>query len=190
MGYALKDIAKRFAIAKKYLWHFTLYRVLKDNNRSRLRKNICDIFLITSRLLLELQIKDANEQRTICLLRGCLHEKTRTGASFIPRWPFCFVSCLHYDWVISYLVIWRTLKHVRFKIANITHALPVPVYQQTDFTPDRVVVSHLHETVASDSRRHDILWWYHVNKFRAMGGNRSELTPERKSSRCHVNTPW
>ena len=71
--------------------------------------------------------------------------------------------------------------HVRFKMANITHALPVPVYRQTDFTPKRVVVSRLHDTVArfrtgvkfsprynnrGDSRRHDILWWYHVNKCR------------------------
>ena len=38
--------------------------------------------------------------------------------------------------------------HVWFKIANITHALPVPVYRQTDFTPKRVVVSRLHDTVA------------------------------------------
>jgi len=30
--------------------------------------------------------------------------------------------------------------HVRFKITNITHALPVPVYRQTDFTPKRVVL--------------------------------------------------
>ena len=37
-----------------------------------------------------------------------------------------------------------------------------------------------------DSRRHNILWWYHVNKCRAMRGNRSELTPARKSPRCHV----
>ena len=63
------------------------------------------------------------------------------------------------------------------------HALPVPVYRQTDFIPKRVVVLCLHDTVAksrtrvksrpgattevnsrrSDSRRHDILWWYHVN---------------------------
>ena len=28
--------------------------------------------------------------------------------------------------------------HVRFKIANITNVLPVPVYRQTDFTPKRV----------------------------------------------------
>ena len=40
-----------------------------------------------------------------------------------------------------------------------------------------------------DSRRRDILWWYHVNKYRAMRGNRSELAPGRKSPRCHVNTP-
>ena len=38
--------------------------------------------------------------------------------------------------------------HERFKIANITHALPVPVHWQTDFTPKRVVVSRLHDTVA------------------------------------------
>ena len=36
--------------------------------------------------------------------------------------------------------------HVWFKIANITHALLIPVYQQTDFTPKWVVVSHLHDT--------------------------------------------
>ena len=34
-----------------------------------------------------------------------------------------------------------------FKIANITHALPVPVYWQTDFTLKRVVVLRLHDTV-------------------------------------------
>ena len=38
--------------------------------------------------------------------------------------------------------------HVWFKIANITHALPVAVYRQTDFTRKWVVVSRLHDTVA------------------------------------------
>ena len=67
--------------------------------------------------------------------------------------------------------------HVRFKIENITHQLPVPVYRQTDFAPKRVVVSRLHDTVArirtgvkfsprynnrGDSILHDILWWYHA----------------------------
>ena len=40
-----------------------------------------------------------------------------------------------------------------------------------------------------NSRRHDSLWWYDVNKYRALRGNRSELAPGRKSPRCHVNTP-
>ena len=124
--------------------------------------------------------------------------------------------------------------HVRFKIANIKHALPVTVYQQTDFAPfssPEPVVSWSRGLVAlwtrmishrnlwsfrvymialrdfvpgwnsrpgtttgvnsslGDSRRHDIFWWYHVNKCRAMRGNRSELTSEQKSPRCHVNTP-
>ena len=39
-----------------------------------------------------------------------------------------------------------------------------------------------------DSRRHDILWWYHVNKCRATGGNGSDVAPSRRSPRCHVNT--
>ena len=51
-----------------------------------------------------------------------------------------------------------------------------------DFVPDVV------NSRRGDSRRHDILWWYHVNKYRAMRGNRSELAPGRKSPRCHVNT--
>ena len=36
--------------------------------------------------------------------------------------------------------------HVWFKIANIRHALPVPVYRKTNFTPKWVVVSRLHDT--------------------------------------------
>ena len=124
--------------------------------------------------------------------------------------------------------------HVRFKIANIKHALPVTAYQQTDFAPfssPEPVVSWSRGLVAlwtrmishrnlwsfrvymialrdfvpgwnsrpgttsgvnsslGDSRRHDIFWWYHVNKCRAMRGNRSELTSKQKSPRCHVNTP-
>ena len=39
-----------------------------------------------------------------------------------------------------------------------------------------------------DSHRYDILWWYHVNKYRAMRGNRilSKLALGQKSPRCHV----
>jgi len=38
--------------------------------------------------------------------------------------------------------------HIWFKIANIMHALPIPVYRQTDFTPKWVVVSRFHDTIA------------------------------------------
>ena len=74
------------------------------------------------------------------------------------------------------------------------HELPIPVYRQTDFTPKQVVISCLHYTAVrfrigvkfsrgtrtgvnsrrGDSCRHDILWWYHVNKYRAMRGNWSD----------------
>ena len=99
--------------------------------------------------------------------------------------------------------------HVWSKIANITHALPVPVYRQTEFTPkrlsSRVYMILLRDFVPEwnsrhgtttgvnscrgDLRRNDILWWYHENRYRAMRGNRSELVPARKLPRCHVNTP-
>ena len=58
--------------------------------------------------------------------------------------------------------------NVWFKIANITHALPVPVYRQTDFTPKRVVVSRLHDTAARF--RTEV-------KFSPRYKNRGELTP-------------
>ena len=44
-----------------------------------------------------------------------------------------------------------------FKIANITHALPVPVYWQTDFTLKRVVVLRLHDTRCEISYLNEIL---------------------------------
>ena len=94
---------------------------------------------------------------------------------------------------------------VWFKIANITRALPIPVYRQTDFMPKRVVVSHLHDTAMRFCTRVKFSpryknrgeltlgWlapaWHFVvvscNKCRAMRGNRSELAPARKSPRCH-----
>ena len=58
--------------------------------------------------------------------------------------------------------------HLWFKITNITHALPVPLYRQTDFTPKWVVVSCLHDTVARFRIRVKLSPWYE---------NRGELTP-------------
>ena len=58
--------------------------------------------------------------------------------------------------------------HVRFKIASTTHALPIPVYQQTDFTPKLVVVSCLYDTVAR---------FRTGVKFSPRYNNRGEVTP-------------
>ena len=75
----------------------------------------------------------------------------------------------------------------------ISHRNVFRVYmiQLRDFVPEWN--SRPGTTTVVNSRRgnsswHDILWRYHVNKCRTMGGNRSELAPARKSPRCHVNT--
>ena len=144
------------------------------------------------------------------VVRGCLQEKTRTGASFIPGWLFDFATIYMMTLPFHISLFEGTLHvdkiHVWFKVANITHALPVPVYRQTDLTPKRVATVSLYakrpdfvpewnsrpgtrtgvNSRRGDSRRHDILWWYHVNKYKAMRGNLCELTPGRKSPRCHV----
>ena len=97
--------------------------------------------------------------------------------------------------------------HVWFKIANVTHALPVPdrpishrnawsfrvyIIPFRDFLQvwnSRPGTTTGVNSPRGDSRRQDILGWYHVNKCRAMRGNRSELAPARTSPWCHVNTP-
>ena len=58
--------------------------------------------------------------------------------------------------------------HVWFKVANITHALPVPVYRQTDLTPKRV-------TTVSCKR--ETTWFCTGVKFSPRYKNRRELTP-------------
>ena len=67
--------------------------------------------------------------------------------------------------------------HLWFKIANITHALPVPLYRQTDFTPKRVVVSRLHDTVAR---------FRTGVKFSPRCENRGGLTPNRWDLKCLI----
>ena len=58
--------------------------------------------------------------------------------------------------------------YVWFKITTITHALPIPVHQQTYFPPKSLVVSHLHDNVARFPTR---------VKFSPRCNNRGELTP-------------
>ena len=58
--------------------------------------------------------------------------------------------------------------HVRFKIANITQALPIPVYRQTDFTQKQVVILRVHDTAAR---------FRTAVKFSPRYKNRGEFTP-------------
>ena len=148
--------------------------------------------------------------------KGCLHEKTRMGASFVPWWLFDFVTRLHDGGSFHISVIWRytsrwwnthaiqngrrdTYMHYPFQSTG------RPISHRTGgrfaFTWYRCEISYWSEilarpstTIGVNSRRgeshpNDILWWYHVKKCRAMRGNRSELAPARTSPRCHVNTP-
>ena len=139
-------------------------------------------------------------------LMGCLHEKTRINASFIPGWLFDFVSRLDNDCVILISLFEGTLHvdktHVWFKITDITHALPVPVYWQTDFhieTDGRFAftwycckISYQSEVLTPVQEPR----WTHARVNRAgmtfcggiMGVNWSELAPGWKSTRCHVNS--
>ena len=113
-----------------------------------------------------------NRREKSARFRGCLHEKTRTGASFTLRW--LLISCRVYMMTGSFhIFLFNRTFHVDkiqvwFKIANITHALPVPVYRRTDFTPKWVVVSRLHVTVAR---------FLTGVKFSPRRENRGELTP-------------
>ena len=120
-----------------------------------------------------------------------------TSMAFLFR--IAITCCLHDDWVISYLVIWRYTSCWWNKREIQHNACATRCSLQTDFTPKSVVVSCLHDTVArfrawvKFSPQYNNLGkltpGYHVNKFRAMRGNRSGLVPAPKSLRCHVNTP-
>ena len=115
-------------------------------------------------------------------LRGCLHEKTRTGTSFILQWLFDFVSRLLNDQLISYLAIWRyTLHgekiHVLFKVANITHAATRCSLPADRFHTKCVVVSHWNDTV--------VMFRTGVN-FSPRYIKQGELTPEAP----HMRGSW
>ena len=105
---------------------------------------------------------------------------------------FWFRIGLHYDRVISYLVIWRCTCDSKSQTLRMRYPFQC-------FRPKRVVVSRLHDTAARFrtgvkfspryKNRGELTPGCHVNKCRAMRGNRSEFALGRKSPRCHVNTP-
>ena len=84
---------------------------------------------------------------------------------FLDTWPGCKLSRV----ALGTRMVW-------FKIANIAHALPVPVCRQTDLTPKRVVVSRLHDNVARFRTGVKFSPWYN---------NRGELTPGWLASAWH-----
>ena len=146
--------------------------------------------------------------------KPCLTKQLLNTFKLWCEWGTVFVSRLHDYWVISYLVIYTVhfmLIKYTFGSKSLTLRMRYP-FQSTgrpishrngwsfrvymiplqDFVPEWNSRSGTRTGVNSrrgDSRRHNILGWYHVNKYRAMRGNRSELSPGRKLPRCHVKTP-
>ena len=131
-------------------------------------------------------------------LYGRLIQKTHTGASFIPGWLFYFVSRLHDDGLFHITVIclkvhFMSIKYtcdsksqtlrmryrpIQFTCKPISHwhrwSFRVYMILLRNFVPEWISSSGTITRVNlrwGDSRRHDILWWYHVNKFRAIRGN-------------------
>ena len=76
--------------------------------------------------------------------------------------------------------------HVWFKIANIMHELLVPVYRQTDFQPERVDVSRLHDTVAKS--RCGVKFSPRYDNSQLCGGNM--YTNVQPWEGTGVNSPW
>ena len=139
--------------------------------------------------------------------KGCFHGKTRTGASFIPGWLRDFVSFRTFTWWLGFFIIprptfwsWRRLDEAILDWQKLRMRYPFrstckPISQRNEWS-FRVYMIPLRNLVPewnsrpgertgvnsrrSASRRHDILWRYHVNKCRAMRGNRSELAPGAK----------
>ena len=109
----------------------------------------------------------------ICHSRGVFTWENSHRCEFHTGMNFWFLFCVYMMTGSFHILLFEgTFRvdniHLRFKIANITQALPVPVYRQTDFTPKRVVVSRLHDTVARFRTR---------VKFSPRYENRGELTP-------------
>ena len=112
-----------------------------------------------------------------------------------------FIPCLHENWMQTKAILdWQKLR-MRYPFQSTCK--PISHRNEWSFRvymiPLRNLVPEWNSRPGArtgvnsrrgDSRWNDILWWYHVNKCRALRGNRSELAPARKSPRCHVNNPF
>ena len=152
-------------------------RQKKEDNKAR-ERNLEEQLAAESSANQELQVRFASKSR------GCLHEKTRTGANSIPEWLLDFVSRLHEGTAglhhmssVAYTTpFWRDWCHTeasgRFS----------PEWNSRSGTATEVTSRRY------DSLRYGILWWYHVNEYKATRRNWGEVAPVWKSPRYHVNT--
>ena len=135
--------------------------------------------------------KNRNEPPNIIIngqrLRECLHQKTRTGASFIPgSMTFLFRIAFTWWWIISYLGYFKVhFMLIKYTCNSKSQTLQMRYTETGNLLRVHNTGAKFHTGVKfpprynnrGDSRRHDILWGYHVNKYRAIKGNQSELAP-------------
>ena len=132
-----------------------------------------------------------------------------TGMTFLFCIPFTWwwvISCLGYLKVHFMLIKYtcdsksQTLRiryrPIQFTCRPISHrngwSFRVYMIPLRNFAPEWISSSCTTTGVNlrwGDSPRHDILWWYHVNKYRAMRGNWSDLALARKSSPVSCKHP-
>ena len=99
-------------------------------------------------------------------------------------------TCLHKAVFVGVRVLWcRKIDEI---LMNMKRTV-IPRLHDTGTAPEWIFVpgwkSRSGTRTGVNSRRHDILLWYHVNEYRAIRGNRSELAPGWKSPRYQINTP-
>ena len=129
-----------------------------------------------------------------------------TWASFIPVWHYDFIPSFHE--VTLHVVLCNRDAILGCRKLRMRHPLQTP--GRVIFMQEQRVAPHSHDIEMSfvsewksrsgtmtgvnshwfDSHRYEILCRCHVNKYRATRGNRSELVPEWKSHREHVNTSF
>ena len=122
-------------------------------------------------------------------IRGCLHD---TGATFIPGRDEK-LHCVYIKpcWGASLIVPENWWNFNEYERPWNEQSYRVYMTPEWIFVPGCKSRSGTRTGVNShqyDSRQHDILWWYHVNEYRAIRGNRGELAPGWKSPRYYVNT--
>ena len=103
------------------------------------------------------------------------HSRQRLKLEMVPHLPYEHSQTLHREGSLFIFTV-NSLFHKDIAVLGgvyLRKLAPAWVSHQDDF-----LILYKNR---GDSRRHDILWWYHVNKYRAMRGNRSELTPGRLS---------